>query len=130
MSVKCSVCGADVSGSECNYCGNTISTETPPPVQAAQPLQPQVIYATPPQTIVVNQMVQQEQQISKKSRWVAFVLAFFLGGLGIHRFYVGKVGTGILWLLTAGFVGIGWLIDIIMTATGSFKDKYGLVLQK
>lgn len=68
--------------------------------------------------------------ISDKSRLAALLLCFFLGGLGIHRFYVGKVGTGILWLFTLGFFGIGSLIDFIIIIVGSFKDKYGRVVQK
>ena len=62
---------------------------------------------------------------SPKSRLVAFLLCFFLGELGIHRFYVGKVGTGLLWLFTAGFLGIGTLVDFIMILCGAFKDKEG-----
>src|SRR5262249_29146937 len=45
---------------------------------------------------------------------VAYVLWFFLGVLGIHRFYCGRIGTGILWLLTGGLVGIGWLGDLFL----------------
>jgi len=62
---------------------------------------------------------------SKKSRGVAAVLCFFLGVLGIHRFYVGKVGTGIIWLFTGGLFGFGVIIDFIMIICGSFKDKQG-----
>ncbi|MBI2073029.1 MAG: TM2 domain-containing protein [Gemmatimonadetes bacterium] len=64
--------------------------------------------------------------ISPKSRLVALLLCFFLGVLGIHRFYVGKVGTGILQLVTLGGIGIWALIDFIMIAVGSFTDKQGL----
>ena len=64
--------------------------------------------------------------VSSKSRLVALLLCVFLGYLGIHRFYVGKIGTGILWLLTAGLFGIGALVDLILIAVGSFTDKAGL----
>jgi len=61
--------------------------------------------------------------ISPKSRTIAAVLAFFFGVLGVHRFYVGKVGTGVAQILTAGGLGIWTLVDFIMILVGSFKDK-------
>jgi TM2 domain-containing membrane protein YozV len=64
--------------------------------------------------------------ISPKSRLVALLLCIFLGSLGIHRFYVGKVGTGILMILTLGGLGIWTVIDLIFVAVGSFTDKDGL----
>ena len=65
------------------------------------------------------------EQYSNKSRLVALLLCFFVGALGVHRFYVGKVGTGVLMLLTLGGLGIWALIDLIMIAIGSFKDASG-----
>lgn len=60
----------------------------------------------------------------------AILLCFFLGFLGVHRFYVGKVGTGILMILTFGGFGIWTLVDFIMIVVGSFTDKQGLPLQR
>lgn len=60
-----------------------------------------------------------------KSKKVTLLLSFFLGNFGIHRFYVGKIRTGILWLFTFGLFGIGNLIDFIRICVGEFKDKHG-----
>jgi TM2 domain-containing membrane protein YozV len=65
---------------------------------------------------------------SGKSKVTAALLCFFLGALGIHRFYVGKTGTGIIWLLTLGCLGVGALVDFIMILCGKFTDKEGNVL--
>lgn len=65
---------------------------------------------------------------SSKSRTITLILCILLGGLGIHRFYVGKVGTGVVWLLTAGCLGVGALVDLIMIIVGKFTDKSGAVV--
>ena len=67
--------------------------------------------------------------ISEKSFVATLLLAILLGGLGVHRFYVGKIGTGIVMLLTFGGLGIWSLIDIIMIAVGNFKDSSGLLIK-
>ena len=53
------------------------------------------------------------------------IICWFFGSLGVHRFIVGKIGTGILWLVTLGFCGIGTLVDFIMILTGNFTRKDG-----
>ena len=63
-------------------------------------------------------------------RWlIVLLLAIFLGGLGVHRFYVGKIGTGILQLVTLGGCGIWWLIDVILIVTNQFTDDEGHVIR-
>jgi len=63
--------------------------------------------------------------VSDKKRLPALLLCWFFGLLGVHRFYVGKIGTGVLWLLTGGIFGIGALVDFIMIIIGTFTDKDG-----
>ena len=63
--------------------------------------------------------------VSDKSRLVALLFCVLIGFLGVHRFYVGKVGTGVLMALTLGGCGIWMLIDTILIGVGSFRDKDG-----
>ncbi|MFT5732196.1 MAG: TM2 domain-containing membrane protein YozV [Planctomycetota bacterium] len=58
------------------------------------------------------------------------LLCWFLGVFGVHRFYAGKVGTGILMFLTIGGLGIWWLIDMIVILVGSFRDKENRLIFK
>lgn len=68
------------------------------------------------------------ERVSEKKRLVAFLLCHAVGFLGIHRFYVGKTGTGILQILTLGGLGIWVLIDWIVILAGQFRDYDGNLL--
>ena len=69
------------------------------------------------------------ERVSEKSFVSTLVLCLLLGGLGVHRFYVGKVGTGIFMLLTLGGLGIWALIDLIRIAIQKFEDGEGAVIK-
>ena len=55
----------------------------------------------------------------------ALLITIFLGEIGVHRFMAGKIGTGIIWLLTFGCFGIGYIVDVVQVATGKFTKKDG-----
>lgn len=65
------------------------------------------------------------EDVSPKSRLAVALFAWFLGPLGVHRFYLGKIGTGILMIITLGGLGIWALVDFIMAVAGAMKDKDG-----
>lgn len=96
----------------CTVCGNQIAATA----------------ATCPKCGAPNAMA--KEQVSKKTMIAAALLCFFLGSLGIHRFYVGKIITGILMLLTLGGLGIWTIIDFVRIIVGSFRDKQGLKLAR
>ena len=129
--MKCPNCGANIYDdvNRCQYCGayQPVKPQHQPPVQ---PQYQQPPYQQPP--TVIYQVVQGEpgavpyrQEISDKSKWAAFLLCFFFGGLGFHKFYVGKIGAGILYFFTLGLFGIGWLLDLIFILSGSSTDRFG-----
>ena len=101
----CPRCGSQAAGNYCSFCGARIPSSGEPPLGDS----------------------------SDKNRWIAFFLCLFLGGLGIHRFYTGKVGTGILWaLLFVLLPGIGILavlVDLVFIVMGKFRDKAGRYLR-
>lgn len=68
-----------------------------------------------------------ESKYSKGVAAVLCVLGLFLVA-GLHRIYVGKIGTGLLWLFTGGLFLVGTIVDLIMIASGEFKDKSGYKL--
>lgn len=68
-------------------------------------------------------------QISNKNRKTALILCYLLGYFGVHYFYVGRIGKGVLYLCTFGLLGIGWIIDMLMIANGNFYDKHKATLQ-
>lgn len=66
---------------------------------------------------------------SLKSKAATLFLCFFFGMFGVHRYYVGKIGTGVLWTLTAGMFVIGWIVDIYNIANNRFCDSNGYVIR-
>lgn len=97
---------------------------TPPPPMPAQPG-----YAPPPMPQYAPQPPQVQAQAGVPAQgydWtVALILSILLGELGVDRFYTGSIGLGILKLITFGGCGIWWIVDIILIATGSYKDAQG-----
>jgi TM2 domain-containing membrane protein YozV len=71
-------------------------------------------------------------KVENKNWLVALLLSIFVGVLGVDRFYLGKIGTGILKLITFGGLGIWWVIDLVLIASGNMKDSKGreLVIKK
>lgn len=87
------------------------------------------VYVMKPKDEAVLEKQRRDQMmgcVSTKSKATALVLCILLGMFGGHQFYAGKKVPGIIYLFTAGLFGIGWLVDIVVIATGNFKDSNGL----
>jgi TM2 domain-containing membrane protein YozV len=98
----CPQCGApiDPGAAECKYCGEKLAVQ-----QAAQQTQPQTVYVQPQPQVVVQQSAPQPIYVTGinpswpvKSKVAAGILGILFGGLGIHKFYLGKIGMGILYI--------------------------------
>lgn len=66
---------------------------------------------------------------SDKNKKTALILCALGGFLGLHRFYTGRILSGLLFMVTLGFCGIGWLIDLVTIAVGGFRDNAGAPLR-
>lgn len=115
----CQNCGNEIAGSAafCPSCGTLAGQVTQ---QSSQP-------------IIVNVMNTTGDgghwNYPYRSKWAAFFLCLLFGGFGIHRFYVGKTGTGIIWLFTLGLFSFGWITDLLLILFGAFRDKAGYPLR-
>ena len=117
----CPQCGAplDPGATECRFCGEKIATQqAAQQVNSAQP-QPQVVYAQPQPQVVIQQAAPQQVYVSGinpswpiKSKMKAGLLGIFLGGIGVHKFYMGKIGMGILYICFC-WTGIPAIIGFI-----------------
>ena len=74
-------------------------------------------------------MAHYQTMTSDKNKDTALLLCIFGGLFGLHQFYVGKIGKGLLYLVTGGFFGIGWILDIFSILLGSFRDNTGAPLR-
>lgn len=126
MLTKCPMCGAPMKKNVCEYCGyEKILEQNSSGPKSSQPI-------IQPQVIITQQIVSPPDitsAVSNKSKSVALLLCIFLGLFGAHRFYVGKIGSGFLYLLTGGLCGFGWIIDLLIIIFGIFKDQSGLPLR-
>ena len=97
----------------CQYCGHEVDTDAVVCVNCGKQLKK--LESEGNTTVIVGKR-------GPYSKWTAFVLCFFLGALGIHKFYEGKTGMGILYIFTVGLFGIGVLVDLIKILCG--PDPY------
>ncbi len=137
MSAKyfCANCGSIVEQGIkfCANCGTSVSEKQPPQQQAAPAAQayvPVVQPYTPAPPVNVNVGYAPGIAVSPHNRTVALILCIFLGYIGIHKFYVGKVGDGIVYLLFCwtGIPAFVAFIEIFIIANGTFRDDKGLAL--
>lgn len=124
----CKHCGKEIADDvkTCDACGKPASEEAE---NTGAPVPPTIVINNTNTNMNTNTNNVGGMNYPYKNKWVAFFLCLFLGYLGVHRFYVGKIGTGVIWLFSGGLFLIGWIVDLVMILIGSFRDKAGFPLQ-
>ena len=105
----CKFCGAKIpmDAVMCTSCGRQVEE-----LKYSASTQPNIVINNSNNNTNINSGIMAGGRM--KNKWVALLLCLFLGGLGAHRFYEGKIGTGILWLCTGGLFFVGWIIDFLI----------------
>lgn len=129
--MKCPSCGADRKAEDrcCPYC------RTPFDPYATVPEQP-VIHVhvhhearEESRVRVEHVYTTQQPRYSQRKRLIALLLCLLFGTFGVHRFYLGKIGTGFLYLCTYGLFGVGYVVDLVVLLIGRPRDKQGQIVQ-
>lgn len=100
----------------CEFCGNKVAIDAvicPKCGKQLEELKTEEYKSNPQVVINNNNIVGGNVGRKECDKWIAFLLCFFLGWLGVHKFYEGKAGLGVLYIFTLGLFGIGILVDII-----------------
>lgn len=117
----CPECGALQGNAKfCKHCGAVIDQDCVVCPKCGKQIEK--LDAAQPQVVINNSNSNVNTNVNRvntavgrrlRNKWVAFCLCLFLGVIGAHKFYEGKIGMGILYLFTGGLCGIGWIIDLI-----------------
>lgn len=122
----------------CRHCGGVIPADAVVCTKCGRQVE-QISQNPNGQNVVINNINNNNnggfytnEPVSPKNQGIALVLAAcgFVGLGGLHRFYSGKIGSGLLWFFTYGFFGIGTIVDLIHIAQGKFRDSNGLPIKK
>ena len=122
--MKCACCGAEVTGRFCEYCGTEAKRDDMPGVNNGNAqANNQSVYRSA--TVASGST----EVTSSRNKVVMIILWFFLGVIGAHHFYAGRIGMGLLYLFTGGLCGIGLLVDLILILTGNYRDCEGRLVK-
>ena len=107
----CKHCGAQIPEDAiiCTKCGRQVEE-----IKKSSAEAPNIVINNANTNTNVNQNNIGGRPMREKNKWVALLLCFFFGFIGIHKFYEGKVGMGILYILTIGLFGFGVIIDFFV----------------